>query len=161
MLGYLILLCWSEALLNNVHVLMTSVAENSLIQKYSHFCPFVTDFLPKTDLVVHLRYFIVFIFQLEADKNERETKMMVCRESVEKIESKLRPVIVSQKCCTSAGLINYTYLHHCQGAISLQVNKSKQSYQRTKAPNQTNVKVITYWRKKHLYLTMHKLLPWK
>lgn len=42
MLGYLILLCWSEALLNNVHVLMTSVAENSLIQKYSHFCPFVT-----------------------------------------------------------------------------------------------------------------------
>lgn len=103
---------------------MTSVAENSLIQKYSHFCPFVTDFLPKTDLMVHLRYFIVFIFQLEADKNERETKMMVCRESVEKIESKLRPVIVSQKCCTSAGVINYMYLHHCQGAISLQVNKS-------------------------------------
>lgn len=46
--------------------------------------------------MVHLRYFIVFIFQLEADKNERETKMMVCKESVEKIESKLRPVIVSQ-----------------------------------------------------------------
>lgn len=33
---------------------------------------------------------------------------------------------------------------HCQGTISLPVNKSKQSYQKTKTWNQINVKVITY-----------------
>lgn len=43
--------------------------------------------------VTHLKQLKDKSEQLEADKNERETKMMVCRESVEKIESKLRPVI--------------------------------------------------------------------
>nr|XP_022328065.1 DNA repair protein RAD50-like isoform X1 [Crassostrea virginica]XP_022328067.1 DNA repair protein RAD50-like isoform X1 [Crassostrea virginica] len=43
--------------------------------------------------VTHLKQLKDKSEQLEADKNERETKMMACRESVEKIESKLRPVI--------------------------------------------------------------------
>lgn len=160
MLGYLILLCWSEALLNNVHVLMTSVAENSLNQKYSHFCPFVT--LPSQNWfdgpfeIFHCVYILAGSWQ-KWTWNKDDGVSRVCGEDWVQAP----PCHCKSECCTSAGLINYMYLHHCQGAISLQVNKSKQSYQRTKAPNQTNVKVITYWRKKHLYLTMHKLLPWK
>ncbi|XP_061165388.1 DNA repair protein RAD50-like [Saccostrea echinata] len=43
--------------------------------------------------VTHLKQLKDKSEQLEADKNERETKMMACRETVEKIEAKLQPVI--------------------------------------------------------------------